>query len=168
MSLTITATVGSETANSFVTLAEFQTYLATRVDAVACEVSAYDRQKALVFAGKELNRKPWRGVKADDDQSMAWPRRYVPIPDGNDYFESDAIPQAVKDAQCEIALSVLAATALTQSGAATGAIRSFSQGDVSITYDVSRKPAGTVTTTENEVNRLLYGLVSSGKRLMRA
>lgn len=164
MSVTITATVGSETANSFVTLAEFRTYLGQRLNSanVLSTRSATDMSIALIDAGREFNEKAWRGVKADDDQSMAWPRRYVMIPDGVEYLASDAIPQAIKDAQCERAVELLEST---NAGESEAIIKTFSQGDTRIEYDVRQVASA---ARRSRLADLLRAYLLSNGRAIRA
>lgn len=107
MAVTIVATVGSASANSFVTLAEAATYMEARLNASTWETDATNdtKNRALVEATRYLGTLAWLGTRSDDVQALAWPRELVVNPDdpyGN-YYDTDAIPQRVKDATCELA-----------------------------------------------------------------
>jgi hypothetical protein len=164
MSITITATVGADDANSFVTLAEANTYFNARPDG-ACwsPAGAPEQQRALVYAGKQLNAMKWYGMRVDSEQAMAWPRAYVPIPDGYTYFDTDVIPQQVKDAQCELALSVIEDGIDAGSGSADG-VTSFAGSGISVQYG---KAGAAGSAARSRVDQLLAGL-TAGARLMRA
>jgi hypothetical protein len=117
--VTIVATVGSATANSFVTLAECLTYLEGRLNAGAFEDAEAedDQNRALVEATREISLLQYEGARTDNVQALAWPRTYAPDPDASyvagltwpAYFDDDEIPQRVRDATCELALEFLRA-----------------------------------------------------------
>ena len=90
--------------NSYVTTEEAAAYFADRLHADAwTSASADDRGKALVTAAVLLDRHiVWQGAKASPDQGMEWPRLDIPG------IASTTTPQAVKVAQMELALVLLA------------------------------------------------------------
>lgn len=51
-------------------------------------------------AAEAMNAWPWRGAKATPEQPLAWPRR------GVDGVGRDAVPLAVKQAQCALAIEI--------------------------------------------------------------
>ena len=58
---------------------------------------------ALISATQQLDLLcNWHGLKSDSDQNLEFPRSYVTLE-----VDSDPVPQAVKDAQCEIAYSIV-------------------------------------------------------------
>jgi len=119
MAVTIVATVGAATANSYVDVAACTAYMAGRLNADAW-TDADDPTAALVEACRELQTLPWAGARADGTQCLAWPRQWVIDPDtpvwdpaaDYPYYADDVIPQRVKDAQCEWALEFLKAGAV--------------------------------------------------------
>jgi hypothetical protein len=127
MPITITATIGSASANSFVTEAEFIAYVAERpnahTSATTSGSTATEAEKAaLVQAARELDAALWHGSRVDAVQRLAWPRAYVPDPDypvdpdslsesDVGYLDSATIPRRIKDAQCELAVQFLKAGA---------------------------------------------------------
>lgn len=111
---TIVATVGSATANSFVTVAECDAYCDARLNADAWNNEPDDDQKAraLIGATQELSNLNWIGDgRATTTQSLAWPRAFALNPDvpwiGITYYGLTEIPKRVKDATCELALQFL-------------------------------------------------------------
>jgi hypothetical protein len=122
MALTITATAGSATANSFATEAEFIAYTATLTvvpsgTSVSGSTCTETEKKALISAFRVLNTFPWQAHRTDSTQAGAWPRLYVEDPDAPGvmdvtdiqelYFESDEVPLRVKYAQIELALAIV-------------------------------------------------------------
>jgi hypothetical protein len=110
--ISITATVGSASANSFVTLAEADAYMDGRLNGSAWESATEDNQnRALVEATRELSARTWKGRRVDDTQALAWPRQWAGDPDSplQGYFDTDVVPQRVKDACCELAFQFIKA-----------------------------------------------------------
>ena len=115
MAVTIVATVGSASANSFVTLAEAATYAETRLNASTWETDATTdtKNRALVEATRWLSVLHWQGARVDSTQALSWPRAWAPNPDSPNlafnYYDTDVIPQRVKDATCELAFQFVKA-----------------------------------------------------------
>lgn len=110
MAVAIVATVGSASANSFATLAEADTYAEARLNTTLWDAATDDScNRALVEATRELNYLRWQGRRADDTQALAWPRDWARNPDdpNYDFYDTDEIPQRVKDATCELALQFI-------------------------------------------------------------
>ncbi len=106
MPVVIVATVGSASANSFVTLAEFTTYMEGRLNSTNFDSASTDtKNRALVEATREISPLGWQGNQATDTQALSWPRENVSNPDSPSYwlYDSDVIPQRVKDATMELA-----------------------------------------------------------------
>lgn len=99
--MTIDATVGGAASDSYVTTAEFDAY------ATAMGWTATITEAALRRARLYLDRVyTWRGIKATDAQALQWPRYVEGYVDGYP-VASDIVPQAIKDAQCELAFLAL-------------------------------------------------------------
>ena len=110
----IDATVGGAASNSFVTVAECDAYCDARLNASAWNDESDDDQKAraLIEASRDLSQRQWVGVgRTSSTQALAWPRTMAENPDigwpGLWYFDSNVIPQRVKDATSELALQFL-------------------------------------------------------------
>lgn len=120
MALTITATVGSSSANSFVTEAEMDAYCEGRLNATAWTSDAA-ALPALVEATRDISALLFKGYRVTDTQALSWPREYCPVPatdttadtiigeSGVVEYAVTVIPQRVKDATCELALQFLKA-----------------------------------------------------------
>lgn len=119
-------TVSGATSNSYVTLPEFIAYCDLRLNTGAVQAAdPDDKIRALLEAARKLNRiRYWKGYPTDKEQALVWPRtRVVKLPSpsyqSSGYYYSgywysnteewpgDAIPQPVKDAQCELAIAFL-------------------------------------------------------------
>ena len=120
MAITINATVGSATANSFGTLEEATAYFDERLNADAWYTDSEKQKRALVMATRRLNRENWLGSRASTVQAPAWPRSDVPKIDAvsgygawefgstaRDYYLTTEIPLEIKHAEFELALAYL-------------------------------------------------------------
>lgn len=123
MPITITATAGDGSANSYVTEAEFIAYAAERLNVpsgttVSGSTCTEDEKKALIEATRTLSYLEWKGHRVDETQALSWPRQYVEDPDAPiasagdsdyPYFASTVVPDRVKSAEIELALEFLKA-----------------------------------------------------------
>lgn len=142
MALTIVATVGSASANSFLTEAEQVTYMATRTNAsswttVTGATCTETEKAAMIEATRELSALIWRGLRVDDTQALSWPRQGVVNPDsptGNEYATT-VVPVKVKDATAELAFQIVKAgtTDILAMGATDGIVQKV-VGPLSTTY----------------------------------
>lgn len=97
------ATVGSVTANSYVTIQEADDYFALRAYADWWD-TLVSKDKFLVTASQQLDWfLSWKGSKTYSDQAMGWPRTGVIIAENE--FPDNIIPVEVKKAVYELALS---------------------------------------------------------------
>lgn len=116
MPVAIVATVGSASANSYVTLADANTELEARLNATLWDAATTDtKNRALVEAQRTLQTLEWKGSRVDATQVLAWPRQYVENPDApfdatasrpfdeTLYYAATIIPDRVRQAQVEIA-----------------------------------------------------------------
>src|SRR5690242_12165350 len=109
MAASLTTTVGGASSNSYVTAVEAQAYLDARPNVAAWDdANADTRIRALITAARRLNDETFAGdpVFTDPRQALAWPR-YGAVDRDGITLDSDEIPQIVKDAQVELALSYL-------------------------------------------------------------
>ena len=112
MALTIDATVGGASSNSFITLAEAETYMEGRGNkSTWTDASADEKNIALVEATRDISLMCFIGVRASDTQALSWPRDWAINPDdpNNAYYENTVIPQRVKDATAEYAFQYIKA-----------------------------------------------------------
>ena len=113
MAVTIDATVGGASANSFVLLAAATTYAEGKFPAPSTWTSASDddKNRALVSATRWLSGLSWVGERVDTTQVLSWPRQDATNPDDPSGFDysTTALPTRVTDATCELALAFVAA-----------------------------------------------------------
>jgi hypothetical protein len=124
MAITIVATVGSASANSYITLSDANAIVEGLVpddDVKAWEAGTTSddyRNRALYTACQRIDRERFLGARADDTQSLQWPRTGVRKPDTyintyatgfpfritTDYYTDTEIPDQVKKAQVVLAV----------------------------------------------------------------
>jgi hypothetical protein len=104
--MSLNATVGGASANSFLTVDEATAYFANRLYASAWTGNAALQAAALITATQRLNQEEYCGSYVTLTQALKWPRVSTWDPDGRPYA-FDAIPQALRDATCELALELL-------------------------------------------------------------
>jgi hypothetical protein len=174
MSITITTTIGSASANSYVTPAEFAAYKEANSVVLATQDDADKTARCLVIAANRLNRENWLGNPVSTTQRLKWPRTDVEKPDqpGNygagwgyggwfsrEFFAVTEIPQLVKDAQCQLAMEY-------ELGFVEGNgedVEEFQGDGVRVKFGSGRRVGG----LPDEVMRLIQDLVE-GNTLVRA
>ena len=122
MAVTIVATAGSATANSYLTLTDANAIIEGLIedDDVTAWSSATDdvKNRALFTATIRIDRERFLGARATDTQALQWPRTGVRKPDTyintyavgfpfritTDYFTDTEIPDQVKKAQAILAV----------------------------------------------------------------
>ena len=122
MAITIVATVGSASANSYVTLSDANAIVEGLV--LSDDVSVWDssstdnKNRALYTATQRIDREKFLGARVDDTQALEWPRSGVRKPDTYtnlyglsfpnrliaDYYTDTEIPDRVKKAQVILAV----------------------------------------------------------------
>ena len=122
MAITITATVGSASANSYVTLDAANSIVEGLI--LDDDVSAWDgssndnKNRALFTAAVRVDRERFLGARVTNTQALQWPRQGVRKPDtyintysvgfpfriSTDYFSETEIPEQGKKAQVRLAV----------------------------------------------------------------
>lgn len=109
----MTLTVGT---NTYITIAQADTYWTARNNSVWAAASSGEKEKALREATQFIDGTfdfiGFHSTLNLDTQPLAWPRDSVVIPSGSfrgTDIDSDVVPQAIKDAQAELALEALSA-----------------------------------------------------------
>ena len=135
--------------NSYVTVAEADAYFADLYDRDKWASEA-NKEGALISATQQLDLLcDWYGWKSDADQVLEFPR----VPD------ADPVPQAVKDAQCEIAYAIIDAGSVSTEGG--DPLAELKAGSVTLKFD----PKATSNPIINDLTiKLLapYGRCSFG------
>jgi hypothetical protein len=105
---TIDVTIAGESANSYITLAEGDTYHGGHVNHTDWSGATDDQKKeAVVMATRLLDQwVDWAGYRATREQALRWPRFSTYDRDGY-VFDSDIIPQWLKDATAELSRHLL-------------------------------------------------------------
>jgi hypothetical protein len=120
---------GSSTANSYLSVADADTYHNDHSGSTDWNGAATaDKEKALRLATQYLDIKhdgKWQGYRSNQNQALAWPRSNVADNDGY-YYGSDEIPQRLKDAVAELALRVIQGDTLLDDISKPGTIKSKS------------------------------------------
>lgn len=130
MPLVLDATAGGASSNSYVSLADANSYFEGRPFASAWDdATDPEREKALVYATTILDRERWAGAKGVTyegaaTQALAWPRRWTPtlewdaapqlvaewfIDTSIGYYSALTVPTPIVRATCELALEILRA-----------------------------------------------------------
>ena len=132
MAATITATLKSATANSYVTLAEANTYFETVPDSSTWTNKTDDQKnRALISACSELDNLQFLGVRCDTDQALKWPRNNYAV-DGVS-LECSSIPLNIKKAQYLLARELANdPTAITGNKGTAGVAKKIKLGNMEI------------------------------------
>jgi hypothetical protein len=97
--------------DSYVTLAEAETYFLSRIDTAAWTAGTPEqKEQSLATAARMLNELIWVGVATSDSQLLAFPRNgeYLePILGKVIQLNPAEVPRRIKDAQCEQAYHLL-------------------------------------------------------------
>lgn len=103
-------TVAGASATSYSTLAEASSYFSERLNSTVFTAAASATQEtALMHASRTLDEwVDWIGNRATEEQNLRWPRYGAEDRDGY-AFDSDIIPDFLKDATAELALYLLGA-----------------------------------------------------------
>jgi len=151
MAVTVVATAKSATANSYVTLAETDTYFEGRLNATGWSGAATDdiKNRAIVMSTARLEQEEYFGSPTDIDQALKWPRFSIVDSDGR-LFDQDVIPAPVKNACQELALELLNGGVVLADTGLEGFVN-VKVGSLDVTPRVSRR-AGTLP---QQVKRLL-------------
>jgi hypothetical protein len=160
---TVTATVGGATSNSYVTIAEADTYFAERLQVTNWTGANEDVQgRAVIAATRQLDREQFVGEKSDTAQALKWPRIAAYDEDGYEYA-SDAIPTPIKHATFELALRLLNQNADSADLLAGSGLESFKRvkvGPIEVeprhAYDPSDLPDSVLDLIEHVVTTAAF------------
>lgn len=177
--MALITTPGAADADSYVTLVEFNTFC----DKTSRGVSGTDAElEALLRKGtaylENQYRGRWKGYRTEQAQALAWPR----IGSGGDSrlraqgdtftvygivdldgFEipTNAIPQQIKDAQCEVALLAFAGISLEPRLERGGMIKSIGKSVGPLRKDITYMDGAPAVDRFLAIEGLLRGLVNS-------
>lgn len=159
--MALVVTGGSATANSYVTVAEADAYIALLPYADVADWAGLEtapKEYRLKLAALVMNSLAYRGAKACMNQRLAFPRWWRTeddYPDDEDTYEdmsdiTDAgltaptVSQEVKDAQCEVAFQVIHTVVLKADvmAAPEKLIKAFGLGGGSLTIEFGADSPG--------------------------
>ena len=144
MAATINATLKSATANSYVTLAEADSYFETVPDSHSWDNKTDDKKnRALISATRWIDTLNWYGQRCDNEQALSWPRNNYHV----DRVEltCDAIPNDIKYATYELAFALANDTdAITGTTGDKGLYEEVELGDLKVKYNTASQATGTV------------------------
>ena len=113
MTVTVIATAGSSSANSYLSVAAADDladdYLGT-LAWTAAATTTDDKSRALIMATRYLDQLEWLGSRASTTQALAWPRSGAAC--GEWSFEDDEIPVPIKQGCFDLAEALLASPTL--------------------------------------------------------
>jgi hypothetical protein len=112
MALTVEDGSGVDGANSYLAVADADTYHLDRGNTDWAAATTAAKQTALIRATDYIEQEygeRWKGCQVASDQALAWPRYDVPNGATGYYLPSDELPQALLNATAILALEALAA-----------------------------------------------------------
>lgn len=146
----MTLTVGQ---NSHVSVTDADTYFRNRDNTTWLDTDVAAKEAALVEGTQYLDGSyRWKGTVAAASQSLSWPRADVVDREGRD-LSSATVPEAIKDATCELALAQIGGPLLPPL-ARGGRSTKEKVGPIEVSY----APGAAGGTSYALVDRLVAGL----------
>ena len=144
MAATITATLKGETSNSYVTLAEANTYFETAPEESTWDDKTDDQKnRALISACRWIDSLNFLGDRCDNDQALKWPRNNHHV--DNVELVCTAIPKGIKYAQYELARALANDTdAMTGNKGTDGTYEEVKLGELEVKYNTNSQGVGTI------------------------
>lgn len=141
--MSLDVTIAGENANSYVTLAESSVYFAARLNSeVFTAASSATQETAAQHATRTLDYwVDWIGYRATEEQALRFPRYDVMDPDGY-VFDSDIIPDWLKDATNEMMIYLMAEDRTTEP--ATKGFKELAVGSLKMVIDKEDRDSVTV------------------------
>lgn len=133
--MAINATPSDENADSYLTLADAETYFTSRLFKTNWDTATdVTKEAALKWATKLIDAEfIWKGTPAYYGQSLGWPRGNVTY--DRRLLSHLLIPVPIKNAVCELALALLAEDRTKNSEPDTQGLSSLSVGPVNLSFD---------------------------------
>ena len=144
MAATINATLKSETANSYVTLAEADAYFETVPSSTTWDDKSDDSKiRSLISATRWIDTLNFYGDRCDTSQALSWPRNNYHV----DRVEltCSVIPADIKYAAYELARALANDTdSITGTTGDKGLYEEVELGDLKVKYNTASQATGTV------------------------
>lgn len=147
---------GLSDSNSYVAVADADSYFSDRNNTDWANLSTEEKQAALLYATSYIDAKfDWPGYLKETTQALDWPRSSAY---DNETRLLTGVPQKLKDATCELALVHATTEKLNTTFDRGGAVKSESVGAVSVEYFEGAAPGVTYPFLE----AMLSSLIISG------
>src|SRR3990167_1017081 len=148
MALVVEDGTGLANANSYISVADADTYFADRNNTDWDNVE--EKEAALILATDymvSMYRLRWKGYKVLTTQALDWPRYEVDKPDSNyacrAFYESNEIPIEIKRACAELALRSVVTGGLTPDVSSDDQLSSVKVGPIELSYKEGSSPVKT-------------------------
>ncbi len=144
MAAVIVATLSGASANSFVTLAEANTYFETVPDSSTWTNKTDDQKnRSIISATRWIDALSFYGDRCTETQALKWPRENYTV-DGID-LACSLIPEGIKTATYELARALANDTgAITDSTGTTGIYDEVKLGDLQVKYNKTSQTSGVI------------------------
>ena len=144
MAATINATIKSETANSYVTLTEANSYFETVPDSSTWTNKTDDQKnRSLIAATRWIDTFVFQGDRCDENQALKFPRTNYQV--DRVELSCSTIPNNIKYAQYELARALANDTdAMTGNVGTNGNIAQAKLGDLEVKYNTASQGSGSV------------------------
>ena len=144
MAATITATLSSASANSYVTLTEANSYFETAPDSSTWTNKTDDQKnRSLIAATRWIDTFVFQGDRCDENQALKFPRTNYQV--DRVELSCSTIPNNIKYAQYELARALANETdAMTGNTGTDGNIEEVKLGDIQVKYNTTSQGTGTV------------------------
>ena len=144
MAATINATIKSETANSYVTLTEANSYFETVPDSSTWTDKTDDQKnRALISATRWIDTFVYQGDRCDENQALKFPRTNYQV--DRVELSCSTIPLNIKYAQYELARALANDTdAMTGNLGTDGNFSEVKLGDIEVKYNTASQGTGSV------------------------
>lgn len=132
-------------ANSYVSNSDADTYFGDRLNSGKwTDADETTQDQALVTATSIIEREKFLGARTSDSQDLEFPRTGLTDRYG-DAVADNAIPEEVKLATYEMAISLLTNSALQTKGNVSSSRKSVTTGEVEVEYFANKDPRGSAT-----------------------
>jgi len=137
MALVIDSTVGGANSNSYVTLAEANTYFESRLNVTTwTDITDDDiKNRALVQATRRLDYENFYGERERTTQALKFPRSGIGYLDG--IYMDGIIPPQIKEATFELAIYMLSVD-MSKPSVNTSNIQEAKVGSISVKYAIDK------------------------------
>lgn len=163
---TLDPTIGGPGANTYLTIQDADQLADARPGADDwADASTAVKTRALIQAAYRLNDIEWTGRRATEAQALAWPR--VGVRDRDGYaVPPDAVPDVVKRAQFELALTMLDGVPLADTG--LEGFESVQVGPIGVTPRHTQRAGALPEIVARAIRPLVAGGGTATIRLVRA